>query len=163
MSLFVSQSGAHLSERDQDFQVNLKMFPHYVYSCLLTLASAIKLPPYNMQMISPLSLKGTILKIHVHFHGDKLAQPEPACFRMWTHTILSILFQLRFFSHRIVKQLLSYPPVSNHSWDVDQVHSAIYSHLSGSALCKRETETAFKRNLLRTTACVCFSCPAFSH
>lgn len=82
MSLWVSQIDVHLSERDEDFQVNLKMFPRNVYSCLLTQASAIKLPPYNMQMISPQSLKDTILKIHVHFHGDKLAQPEPACFRM---------------------------------------------------------------------------------
>lgn len=82
MSLLVSQSDAHLSERDEDFQVNLKMLPRYVYSCQWTLAPAIKLPPYNMQMSSPQSLKDTILKIHVHFHGDKLAQPEPACFRM---------------------------------------------------------------------------------
>lgn len=108
MSLLVSQSDAHLSERDEDFQVNLKMLPRYVYSCQWTLAPAIKLPPYNMQMSSPQSLKDTILKIHVHFHGDKLAQPEPACFRMWTHTILLILLQPRFFSHRIVQRLLSY-------------------------------------------------------
>lgn len=84
-----------------------------------------------MQMISPQSLKDTILKIHVNFHGDKLAQPEPACFSMWAHTILLILFQPRFFFHGIVKQLLSYPPVSNHSWDVDQVHPAIYSQPPG--------------------------------
>lgn len=52
------------------------------------------------------------------------------------------------------KQLLSYPPVSHHPSDVDQAHSAFYSRLSGSTLCKLETETAFKRNLLRT---VCVS------